>query len=261
MTSPTYTTQLQAGLGRVDETRILFELWQPGMGTTGLQQAALQSGRFPNVSARRVRNLVTECFAPRYLVEDGAPAKLLRTLKEALSTRELEQTLFLYTCRAHRILADFVCEVYWSAYATGRDLLTNDDAHTWVVQANQAGKTTRSWSDGTIQNVASYLTGACADYGLLERGHKTVRRIQPYRIEPRVAAILAYDLHFKEHGDNSVLSHPDWGLFGLAREDVLDEMKRLALKGLLIVQAAGGVTRISWLHKSMEEVADVLARS
>jgi len=37
-----------------------------------------------------------------------------------------------------------------------------------------------------------------------------------------------------------------------------DEMKRLALKGLLIVQSAGGVTRISWPYKNMEELADVL---
>ena len=56
-----------------------------------------------------------------------------------------------------------------------------------------------------------------------------------------------------------MLSHPDWALFGMERDDVLDEMKRLALKGLLIVQSAGGVTRISWPHKTMEELADVLA--
>ncbi|MGB3220563.1 MAG: BrxA family protein, partial [Anaerolineae bacterium] len=129
------------------------------------------------------------------------------------------------------------------------------------VRANQDGKTVTPWSESSVQRVARYLTSYCAEFGLLEGGIRKVRKILPYRIDPHVSAILAYDLHFKEHGDNSVLSHPDWGLFGLAREDVLDEMKRLALKGLLIVQAAGGVTRISWLHKSMEEVADVLARS
>ncbi len=259
MTSSTYTTQLQAGLGRIDETRILLELWQPGMSTTDLERAALQSGRFPNVSARRVRNLVVECFAPRYLVEGGKPALLLRTLKETFSAHELEQTLFLFTCRAQLVLTDFVCEVYWNVYTASRRELTNEDARSWVAQANQAGKTTRPWSKGTIQNVAGYLTGVCADYGLLERGQKTVRRIQPFRVEPRVAAILAYDLHFKGHGDNGVLSHSDWALFGLTRDDVLDEMKRLTLRGWLIVQSAGGVTRMSWLYKSMEELAHVLA--
>jgi hypothetical protein len=32
-------------------------------------------------------------------------------------------------------------------------------------------------------------------------------------------------------GDNALLTHEDWQLFGLAREDVLEEIKRLSLKG------------------------------
>lgn len=62
-----YTTQLQAGLGLMDETKTLLELWAPGMDVARLLQAALQSGSFPNVAARRLRNIIAECFAPRYL--------------------------------------------------------------------------------------------------------------------------------------------------------------------------------------------------
>lgn len=259
MTTKPYTTQLQAGLGLVEQTRILLELWQPGMRAAELQKTVLQSGRFPNIAARRVRNLVVECFAPRYLVEDSMPARLLKTLGSTLSNQEFEQLLFLYTCRANTILLDFVREVYWHAYSAGRDVLTNDEARAWIMRANQDGKTMSPWSDSTIQKVTRYLTGTCADYGLLERGHKGVRRIQPYRIGPHVAAVLAYDLHFKGHGDNNLLNHPDWELFGLDREDVLQTMKNLALKSLLIVQSAGGVTRVSWSYKTMGELIDVLA--
>ena len=258
MTKGSYSSRLGAGLGMLEETRILLDLWQPGMQPANLQRVALESGRFPNVSARRLRNLVGECFALRYLAENGAPAVLLKSLLPVLSTREYEQLLFLYTCHAHPILTDFVCEVYWTAYSSGRDVLTNDEARAWVTRANQDGKTTSPWSERSIRNVAGYLTGVCAEYGLLERGQRVSRRIMPYRIESRVAAVLAYDLHFRGHGDNAVLSHPDWALFGMERGDVLDELKRLALKGLLIVQAAGDVTRISWPYKTMEELADVL---
>ena len=48
---------------------------------------------------------------------------------------------------------------------------------------------------------------------------------------------------------------------GLAREDVLEELKRLSLKGLLIVQAAGDVIRISWKQQDMEALCDVLTQS
>jgi hypothetical protein len=47
----------------------------------------------------------------------------------------------------------------------------------------------------------------------------------------------------------------------LAREDVLEEIKRLSLKGLLIVQAAGDVIRISWKQQDMEALCDVLTQS
>ena len=62
-----YTTQLQAGLGLLEETRQLLQVYQPGMSASQLYEAALASGRFPLVTARRLRNIVAECFAPRYM--------------------------------------------------------------------------------------------------------------------------------------------------------------------------------------------------
>jgi hypothetical protein len=41
---------------------------------------------------------------------------------------------------------------------------------------------------------------------------------------------------------------------------VLEEIKRLSLKGLLIIQAAGDVVRISWKQKDMETLFDVIAK-
>jgi hypothetical protein len=256
----TYTSKLGAGLGMIEETRILLDLWNEGMDSTSLNKVALNSGRFPTISARRLRNLVSDCFAPRYLVNDAAPAHLLKSLDSALSSRESEQLMYLFTCRAHRILADFVRDVYWPAYAAGRDTLDNDEARIFVVQANQDGKTTTPWSDTTIQNVAGYLTGCCADFGLLERGVRRLRRILPYHLEPRVATMLAYDLHFAGLGDNRIVVDEDWTLFGLEPADVLSELKRIALKGLVIVQTAGGAIRIGWQYKTIGEMIDGVAQ-
>ena len=161
------------------ETHVLLELWQADMDVTALYQAALQSGRFPTVSARRLRNIVVECFAPRYLINDGLPATALAQAASTLTTSALTQLLLLYTCRAHPILADFVCDVYWERYSAGHESISNTDAQAFVTQAVRDGKTQRPWSENTINNVASYLTGCCADYGLLERGHKSTRKMRP----------------------------------------------------------------------------------
>ena len=255
-----YTTQLQAGLGLINETKALLELWLPGMSANELYQVALNSGRFPSITARRLRNIVFECFAPRYLVADGAPARYLKLLSPRLSTPDLTQLLLVFTSRANPIFGDFVRQTYWARYAGGYTQVTNDDARSFVERGIDDGKTSKRWSETTVRRVSAYLTGCCADYGLLESGSRSSRRIIPFRISTATAAYLAYELHFAGVADNALLNRDDWQLFGLAREDVLEEIKRLSLKGLLIVQAAGDVIRISWNKQDMEALCNVLAQ-
>jgi hypothetical protein len=204
--------------------------------------------------------MVSEGFAPRYLVQNGWPAGQLKKLEHALTSQELSQLLFLYTCRAHLILTDFVRQVYWERYGAGYEAISNTDANAFVAQAVRDGKTQKPWSEHMIERVASYVTGCCGDYGLLEQGQKSERKILPFRVETRVAAYLAYDLHVAGLGDNSVMGHDDWALFGLDRHDVLDEFKRLALLGYVIVQSAGEVARISWQYPSLEALTDVFTQ-
>jgi len=258
MTNTAYTPQLQAGLGLIEETHKLLDLWVPGMSAIQLEQAALESGQFPTITARRLHNIVLEGFKPRYLANEGAPAMRLQKLIGKLNSRQFNQLLFLYTCRANLILTDFIREIYWNAYRAGRSTLSNEEARQFVRKANEDRKTVKPWSPETIERIAQYLTNACSEFGLLETGNRKVRQVYSYQIEDTTSIYLAYDLHFTGRGDNSLLSHPDWGLFGLERDDVLDECKRLALQGWWIVQSAGEATRISWNYASMEAVIDAL---
>lgn len=258
--SMNYTTQLQAGLGLIDETKILLELWQPGMTVQQLSQKALDAGRFPTVTARRLRNIVAEAFAPRYMVEGGKPANQLKKILSTEADADISQLMFLYTCRANPILADFVRQVYWQRYAGGYSVLHGEDARVFVERAIAEGKTGKRWAESTVRRISAYLMGCCADFGLLESGSKSNRRVVPFRIATIATAYLAYELHFAGLGDNAVLMHEDWQLYGLDREDVLAEIKRLSLKGLLLVQVAGDAVRISWKYPNMEVLCDVLTQ-
>lgn len=260
MTAPRhFTTQLQAGLGLIDETKKLLEVYQPGMSAPALCVAALASGRFPLVTARRLRNIVVECFAPRYLRSPGVASQLQR-LAPQLSAAELGQLFFLYTARANLVLADFVREVFWPRYAAGRNDLELEDSRAFVINSVREGKTRKPWSEITTNRIASYLIGCCVDYGLLNVTGRNKRSVAPYRIHSKVAAYLAYELRFSGLGDNRIVSHPDWKLFGLEPHDVRDQLKRLSLQGHLIFQAAADVVHIGWIYKNMEEVIDVIAQ-
>jgi hypothetical protein len=106
--------------------------------------------------------------------------------------------------------------------------------------------------------VARYLLSYCADFGLVEQTRKQQREIHPIRIRPTTTVYLAYDLHFQGVGDNALLTHRDWALFGLERADVLEELRRMALQKWIILQTAAGIMRIDWLYDSMEEVIDAI---
>ncbi|HEN8704801.1 TPA: DUF1819 family protein [Pseudomonas putida] len=255
-----YTTQLQAGLALIEETRLLLGLYEPGMSTSELSDKALASGLFPLVSARRLHNIVSECFAPRFLRTAGT-ADVLKRLACSLTRQEFSQLLFLHTARANLILDEFVRGQYWPHYSAGRDSLTSDEAREFVLTGVREGKTRKPWSNTTIKRVSSYLIGCCTDYELLSSNARGPRRILPFRILPKVAVYLAYDLKFQGLGDNQIVGHCDWQLFGLEREDVREEFKRLSLRGFLIMQSAAEVTSISWTHKHMDEVIDVLTQS
>ena len=253
-----YTTRLQAGLGLVDETLILLELYRPGMSVRELHAAALDSGRFPTMTARRLLNVVKEGFAPRYM-EDPAVAATLQRLVAHWERDELVQLFMLHTARANCILADFIREVFWPRYMAGFDALSRDDATAFVEASVQEGKTQKPWAPSTVRRVASYLLGTCTDFGLLDTGRVALRPIRPVRIHPRVATYLAYDLHGRGFADNEILRHPDWTLFGLEGDDVRQQLKRLTPEGHFIVQSAGNVTQITWGYRTMGEAVNVLA--
>lgn len=256
----TYDSNLAMGLGLLSETRLLLGLWQPSMDPQSLYEVALTSGLLPGVSASRLRNIVVRCFADRYLVKGGMPARILKLLTATVPQAVLAQLFFIYTCRANTILYDFVREVYWVRYASGAKSLPREVPEQFIRRAIDDGKTPSRWADGQIERVGRYLSGCCADFGLLGEPTREGRAIRSFRVEQETATFLAYELHLAGVGDNALLTHEDWQLFGLAREDVLEEIKRLSLKGLLIVQAAGDVIRISWKQPDMEALCDVLAQ-
>lgn len=229
------------------------------MTAPDLLKAAMESGAFPSVSARRLKNIVVEAFGTRFLVDNGQPAAFLKSVQGRIGPGDFRHLLLIYTCRANPVLADFIRDVYWTWYGAGRDTILKDDAYAFVSRAVADGKTRTRWSDSTTIRVSQDLLGACADFGLLGSMRRGGRIVLPFRITPVVASFLAHDLHFRGLGDNSVVQHPDWMLFGLHPEDTLGEMKRLAMKGQFILQSAGGMAHIAWKLKNMEELPDVFA--
>jgi len=254
-----YSTQLQAGLGLIEETKTLLSIYHPSMTSSELYTRALDSGLFPMVSARRLRNIVAECFTPRYLKTNSAI--YLKDISQKLPTYITTQFFLVFTALANRILFDFIIDVYWNRYLSGSVFLSTEEARTFVVNAVYDGKTATIWSETTVKRMSSYLIGCCADYGLIASKHGSSRKMIGLRLHELTMLFFAYWLHFQGLGDNSIIFHDIWKIFGLEPNDVKEELKRIAKKGWMIVQSAGDITQISWTFNNMEEVINVITES
>jgi hypothetical protein len=255
-----YTTKLQAGLGLIEETYRLLEIWEPGMNRQALIDKSMELGFFPNITARRLRNIISEAFAVRYLIDNALPANHLKLFINQLSSSDCKQLLFLFTCRVNPILRDFVIEVYWDRYRAGGRSLEKSDSLSFTRQAVTQGKTTTFWSESTITRISSYLLGACTDFDLLGPIIKGSRDIIPFVATPALVSYIAHDLHFRGLSDSEVQNNLDWGLFGLESNDIISEFRNMALRGEIIIQAAASLVQIAWKYSNMNEFNNALIK-
>jgi hypothetical protein len=256
-----YTTQLQAGLGMVQESLVLLDLWQPGDIPSHLAQRAIDAGLFSRTTARRARNLAAEMFAPRFLADGAEAARRIKFLAEHRFPKDaLIQLFFLQTARAQAIFADFVVELYWPKYSAGASVLTKSDAERFIRRALDAGRMQKRWTPATTHRVSGYLIGCCIDFGLLTGTRGNGKPIQSFSIRREVGLYLAYDLHFAGHSDMAVVTHSDWTLFGLESSEVVGLLKGLAQDGHMLVQSSAELVQISWPYKTEEDFLNALTK-
>jgi hypothetical protein len=254
-----YTTELSKGQGAISETLTLLEYWEPGVDTEELTDRVMEAGALGRSTATRTRDLITRVFARRYLADEGRPAYVLKCLKDRVSLSTLKQFMLVYTARQHDILHDFITEVYWPKYGAGADQIERADARSFIEEAHAMGIIEPGWSETMVVRVARYLVGTLADFGLLEEGRQSTRRIKPFPIEDPLVTYLAHEIHFDGYNDNSILEHPDWGLFGLMQQDIVRQLEQVSSHGHFIVQYSGELLRISWQYESLDECLDAIA--
>ena len=256
-----YTTALAKGQGIIEETLTLLRIWKPGMSAQGLVEIAVREGVLRRATAKRTHDLIIEAFAPRYLIDNGRPARQLKALLETgADSRELTQLFFIYTARTNAILKDFVREVYWGKYSAGATYITRKDALSFLEGGYSLGKLPKKWSEKMMLRVASYLGGCLADFHLIENRKTSNRKLSPFRISSLTTLYLTHELHFSGNSDNAIPDQPDWKLFGLEKIEIIRELQRVA-NDHFILQSSGELLRFSWKYNSMEEAINGIARS
>ena len=246
-----YSTQLASCSGIVDESRLLLGL-ESGQTTADFHKAALAQGLFPELSASRVKSIISG-FVYRYSSGHDKPLFELRSLVGVLSGRDLAQIFHLHTARTNAVYHDFMTQVYWKKYRDNYDVLTMLDARNFIDDSHADGRINKPWAESTKKAVASSLLNCCVDFDLLYRDSFGSLGFRYYSMNKVVALYLAYYLHHLGFGDNAVITHHLWAVFGLDEKGVRDlfnkdsaEFPHLLGGGMNAVQALA-----CWLMKPL----------
>jgi hypothetical protein len=252
-----YTVGLSKASSAIDEVRLLLQTWIPGEDDQALLKRVRESGLLGRQTAQRTYDLVFRVFRYRLMQPSDLPARRLkRIVEQDGDPQTFKQLLFLYTARADALLYDFTVERYWPAYNGGELILRPQDVQDFLKEAAEDGRLARTWSATTQVKISRSVIGALRDFGFLYEDRRGYREIVEFHPADFTVAYLAYDLHLAGLTDSATVEHPDWGLFGLTHERVLNRLDGLDERAGLIVQRAGSVVRVTWLRTTMEEVID-----
>jgi hypothetical protein len=255
-----YTIAICKGSALLDETRALLRAWQLDENLAAFDARVLRQDILGKTTACRTRDIVRRVFAHRYLRPDDHPARHVKRLLASLGPGPWFGDLcLLYAARADRLLRDIVVEFYWPAVEQGRLTILPPAVVAFLREAQRQGRMRKPWSSAVQVRVARGLLKALTDFGLLREVARGRRETASYHPTDLALVYLAHDLHAAGLTDASVLDHPDWDLYGIARSHRFEVLNRLAGDGWWIAQGAGTVVRITWKYDTLGEAVDALA--
>lgn len=245
-----YNSNLLKGTGLIQETLTLLDYYEEDENVLDFHKRILESGVLSKSTENRVKDIVRNVFAGRYLVYDLPVPKYLKEMRENYASIDvITQLFYIYTCRANPILADFIIEIYFPLSRKSYSALKASDPKDFIRQALVDGRIPVSWSDSTINKVSEHIIATLIDFRLIEKN----KDILPYRLIELSANYLLHELHFRGFSDYDIWHHEDWKLFGLKDDEVIREIEKISFSGSFIFQFSGELLRISWQYKNMEE--------
>ncbi len=252
-----YSMELHKVSGLVPETIALLAVWRPGMSGRELAELAVRENVLGKASASRVKDVVLEGFAKRYLRPDESPAATLKALVSAAAgLPRLKQLFLVHTCRNQAVLRDFLTVVYWPLARAGHERVEKAEAMRFLRDAFHSERIAGRWSEPTVDRVAQGIFKCLEDFGLLRKVRAGSREILDFRAEPFTVLHLAYEAHFRGAGDTAILALPDWRWLGMTSAGVVDAFRRVAAAtNALIFQYAGDLARFTFPCADMEELA------
>lgn len=250
-----YSSKILKSGAILSETKVLLASWDDSASTQDNFHRFRQINILGKASRSRVEDIL-HIFRQRYLNESPVIRALIDLIRAKHSADCLNQILYFHAARSDPLIHDFVIEVLWPKYESGRQDIQVKDAENWIREKISKGSTAKPWSDSTIQKSAQGLMSTLRDFGVLQ-GLKNKHLIPAY-LRLDAFCYIAYYLSRTQPSGRRLLESKEWQLFFLKTEAVEHLFMEAHQQHLLDYHAAGSVVRIVFPSESIEEYVHVI---
>jgi len=250
-----YSSKILKSGAILSETKILLANWDDSASIQDNFNNFCQKNILGKASRSRVEDIL-RIFRKRYLNESQVTKALISLTRAKHSADRLDQILYFHAARSDPLIRDFVIEVLWPRYQSGRQDILVEDAENWIRKKISKGLTARPWSDNTIEKSAQGLMSTLRDFGVL-RGLKN-KHLAPAYLRVDAFCYIAYNLSRIQPSGKRLLESTEWQLFFLGTEAVEHLFMEAHQQHLLDYHAAGSVVRILFPSESIEEYVHVI---
>lgn len=254
-----YSAALSSKAGLVDETFTALRFIANGKSEEALRVAFLEEdvlGKDTHENRRAIWTRLRQRF-----LSDWDRAKTLAKIATIESNYDSARLFIYYEfCLSETILYDAVIEKVYVRYVNGFTGIEISDLQTWLDSSQNEHPEIKEWSPQTRKKVLSNILTVLRDYGLMSGVAR--KKFERVFVPTSLAGYVLYSLkdHLVQFGPLTVINSPDWHLFWLDENDVVNLLKEMTHEGICNFQKQGEVMTLNLKWQNLEEYVEAITR-
>ncbi len=237
----------------IEETYTAFAAWD----LDASQKENIDHVRNTNLIGASSENWlrdVTKVMNRRFDTE-GRDRSLVRLAQRGCPVQRWKPLVLWHMTRDEFLVRDFLVNWLFEQYDEGAFRIRSDDLMPYLKRLPEREvEVDNSWSESTLNRVASGLLGIAADFGLLKG--KQVREFASYHLPDMALMYLLHAMDEERSNPRQIVNAPDWKMYMMDAEEVEQELFRLHQYREIRYEAAGSLAQLSLPHDSLMEYAE-----
>jgi hypothetical protein len=177
--------------------------------------------------------------------------------KSNIPTLDKNFILLWQLCINNMLIRDITCNVFIKTYYSGRAAISSDDIIGYLKEKlnDPESSLQKDWAEETIYRIATKYLSLMTKLGFVSSGR--VKTFEPVRMSREAQTLFLYFTKVISPHTSNLYTSEILPLLFIQKEDLLDRLKKLSMKGLFNISLSGTSLNVELIHPHTE-ICDVL---